>query len=253
MIHQLLQFWPTVAGVIVAVLAGGIVKGIISIGLPLVALPLLTLFVDLKVAIALLMVPMVASNLLLAIEGKGTLLLLRRFAPLLVALAVGTLIGTALFAALDSRILELSIGPLAIVFSTASYLHPNLEVPSQSERWLGPIIGLSSGVIGGMSTFFGPVLAGYVVGLKLERDIFVKSISMIYVCAASFLMLGGVTHGYAGPTLLGLSCLVMIPVYTGMRIGALIRRRIDPERFRIIVLTAIWLGGANLVRLGLGL
>ena len=243
---------PTVAGVTLAFLAGGLVKGVISIGLPLIALPLLLFVVDVKTAIALLMVPLIVSNLLQAIEGEGTAALLRRFWPLLVTLAIGTLLGTALFAALDQHTLMLTIGPLVIVFSTASYLHPNLVIPARAERWLGPVIGFASGVLGGMTTFFGPVLAAYVVGLRIGRDAFVKGIAMIYVCAAVFLTFGGIVHGYAGPTLLLLSCVGMIPVYLGMRIGTRIRHRTDPEKFRLLVLAAVWLTGANMIRLGLG-
>lgn len=243
---------PVVAGVTLAFLAGGLVKGVVSIGLPLVALPLLMLVVDVKSGIALLMVPLIVSNLLQAIEGPGTLMLLRRFWPLLLCLAGGTLLGTALFAALPPSALQLTIGPLAILFATASFLHPDLRVPPRTEPWLGPLIGLISGVIGGMTTFFGPVLASYVVGLRLGRDVFVKAIAILYVWASTFLLIGGVTHGYAGRDLLLWSCLAMVPVYVGMRIGLRIRRRTDPERFRYLVLGMVWLTGANMVRLGLG-
>ena len=249
---QFAQYLPAAIGVTAAFLAGGLVKGVISLGLPLVALPLLTVIVDIKSAIALLMVPMILSNILQAVEGGGTLPLIRRFTPLLIALAVGTMIGTAMFAALEAHVLQLTIGPLAIVFATASYFYPNLSVPSHSERWLGPSIGFFSGIIGGMTTFFGPVIAGYIVGLRLGRDVFVKSIAIVYVLAASFLMAGGIVHGYATPLLLTLSCVGMIPVYLGMQIGMRIRHRCDPEVFRKLVLGAVWLTGVNLVRLGLG-
>lgn len=248
----LLDIMPTVLGVALALLAGGLIKGIISIGLPLIALPLLLISVDIKTAIALLMVPMLVSNLLQAIEGKGTPILLRRFAPLLIAMAIGTAIGTALIAALAPHTLELTIGPLAILFATASYLHPNMVIPAHSENWLGALIGFVSGVIGGLSSFFGPVLAAYVVGLRLDRDVFVKGISLIYVFASVYLIIGGLGHGFATPLLLVWSALGMIPVYLGMRFGTLIRRRIDAERFRILVLAAVWLTGANMIRLGLG-
>lgn len=252
MIEQVIAHLPAIAGVTAAFLAGGIVKGVISLGLPLIALPLLTLIVDIKSAIALLMVPMILSNIIQAVEGGGTLPLVRRFTPMLLALGAGTMIGTALFTALDTHVLQLTIGPLAILFATASYLYPDLAVPSHSERWLGPTIGFFSGIIGGMTTFFGPVIAGYVVGLQLGRDVFVKSIAIVYVLAATFLMIGGIIHGYATPTLLGLSCLGMIPVYFGMRIGTRIRHRTDPEIFRKLVLAAVWLTGVNMMRLGLG-
>ena len=252
MMDQVVAHWPVIAGVTFAFLVGGFVKGVISLGLPLVALPLLLFVVDVKVGIALLLVPMVVSNVIQAIEGEGTVALLRRFAPLLMALTVGTLIGTSLLAQLDGRTLQLTIGPAAIVFSMVSFMHPQLAVPARSERWMGPMIGLFSGIIGGMTTFFGPVLAAYIFGLRLGRDAFVKGIAVIYVFAASLLMLGGITHGYATPTLLALSCLGMIPVYLGMRIGARIRHRTDPEKFRLLVLGAVCLTGINMIRLGLG-
>jgi uncharacterized membrane protein YfcA len=251
MMHPL-EILPTVVGVTLALGAGGLIKGIISIGLPLISLPLLLMAVDIKSAIALLMVPMLVSNLMQAIEGEGTLAMLRRFTPLLLAMAVGTMIGTALFAALSPQTLELTIGPLAILFSTASYLHPNLTIPARSEGWLGTLIGFVSGVIGGMSTFFGPVLAAYVVGLRLGRDAFVKGISLIYVFASGYLVAGGLMHGFATPMLLVWSAVGMVPVYLGMRLGALVRYRIDAEKFRVLVLAVVWLTGANMVRLGLG-
>jgi uncharacterized membrane protein YfcA len=250
--QPVIDMLPEIIGVTLAFLAGGLVKGVISLGLPLIALPLMTFVVDIKDAIALMMIPLIVSNVIQAIEGPGTAALLRRFTPLLIALAAGTLVGTALFAMLDNRTLQLTIGPVAILFSIASYLHPDLAVPPRSEYWMGPLIGVCSGILGGMTTFFGPVLAGYIVGLHLGRDTFVKGIAIIYVCASIFLMLGGIAHGYAGPTLLLLSCLCMIPVYAGMRIGAGLRHRTDPEKFRILVLGAVCLTGLNMIRLGLG-
>lgn len=44
----------------------------------------------------------------------------------------------------------------------------------------------------------------------------------------------------------------MIPVYLGMPIGQRLRRHINPDRFRLLVLGVVWLTGANLIRMGLG-
>ena len=93
----------------------------------------------------------------------------------------------------------LTVGVLAIVLSTFSILQPHVTVSRRQEPWLGPPIGFVSGVIGGMSTLFGPLLAVYVVGLKLPRDDFVKAISLLYLIAALCLTLGGTAQGTAGP------------------------------------------------------
>jgi uncharacterized membrane protein YfcA len=241
---------PIILGCTLAL--SGVVKGVLSLGLPLIGMPLLTLFVDLQTAVSVLMIPLVLSNLIQAVEGRGTLAMLKRFWPVIICLIGGTFVGTALFAALDRQVLLLTVGVLAIVLSTFSILQPHVTIPRRSEPWLGPPIGFASGVIGGMSTLFGPLLAVYVVGLKLPRDDFVKAISLLYLIAAVCLTLGGTAQGIAGPQELTWSAVAMIPVYGGMLIGQRVRRYINPDQFRILVLGVVWLTGANLIRMGLG-
>ncbi len=250
--RDLYSWLPIILACAAALTLAGVVKGVISVGLPLVGLPLLMLAVDVQTAVSLLMVPLVVSNLLQAVEGEGTIGLLRRFWPLILCLIVGTFIGTALFARLDQHLLLLTIGTFAILFSSLSILRPDLGLETHHERWFGPPIGFAAGVIGGMSTLFGPILSVYVVGLKLPRDVFVKAISLLYLIAATCLMLGGTAQGSASGKQLLWSAVAMIPVYGGMLIGQRIRKYIDPERFRLLVLGVVWLTGVNMIRIGLG-
>jgi uncharacterized membrane protein YfcA len=249
---DILPWLPTLLGCTIALVLAGVVKGVVSLGLPLTALPILMLVVDVATAINLLAVPIVLSNLVQAFEGSGTRLVLRRFWPTMVCLAVGTLIGTALFARLDQKVLLLSIGSFAVVFALVALLRPHLVIPPATERWLGPPVGLVGGVIGGMSALFGPVLATYVVGLRLPPILFVKSISILYVTAATMLLLGNIWHGTTGPRDIALSALGMIPVYAGMLLGRRIRHWLDPEKFQLLVLLVVLLTGANMIRGGLG-
>src|SRR2546423_4937250 len=119
---------PTILGCTLALLIAGIVKGVVSLGLPLVGLPLLMLVVDVPIAVNILIVPIVLSNLVQAFDGGGTWSVLRRFWPTLVCLAIGTWIGTALFARLDQHLLLLSIGIFAAFFAIVALLRPNLVI-----------------------------------------------------------------------------------------------------------------------------
>jgi uncharacterized membrane protein YfcA len=250
--QEIVAWLPIILACGVALVLAGVVKGILSIGLPLAGMPLLTLVVDVPTAVGILMIPLILSNLIQAIEGRGTLALLKRFWPLIICLIGGTFIGTALFAALDQHVLLLTVGVLAIVLSTFSIMQPHVTVSRHMERWAGPPVGFVAGLIGGMSTLFGPLLSVYVVGLKMPRDDFVKAISLLFLIASVCLMLGGTAQGTAGAKELTWSAVAMIPVYGGMLIGQRVRRYINPEQFRILVLGVVWLTGANLIRMGLG-
>jgi uncharacterized membrane protein YfcA len=248
-----LHLWlPEILACAAVMLLSGIVKGILGVGLPIVALPLLMLIVDVPTAVALLMIPLIASNFIQAVEGKGTIAIIMRFWKLLVALAIGTIFGTYLFAVIDRHVLLLIIGTFAIVATTASFLRPDVTVAPSLQRWLNIPVGFISGIIGGMSTLFGPILSVYVAGMGLGRDMFVKVISIFYTAASIALLVGGTSQGTAHGTELGLSVLTMIPVYGGMRIGQTVRRRINPVLFHKLVIGVVWFTGANLIRSGLG-
>lgn len=249
---QLVSALPAMLVCAAALFVGGLVKGVLSLGLPIVALPLMMLVVDVPVAVGMLIVPVLLSNVIQAAQGEGTIALSKRFAPLLVALGVGTLIGTALFAALERNTLLLTIGPISILFASASLLQPHLKITPPAERWLALPVGLISGIVGGMSTLFGPLLSIYVVGLHLPRDTFVKVLGMLYVLAAAVMLIGAIAQRTVGPLVLALSLAGMLPVYGGMLIGQRIRNRLDQKLFRILVLAVIWITGANMIRTGLG-
>jgi uncharacterized protein len=250
--NHLVDALPLLIACTLAFVAGGIVKGTISIGLPVVGLPLLTLVIDVRTAIGLLLVPILVSNVVQVFEGKGTWPLLRRFWRLTAALAVGLLVGTALLARMDPKQLLLVVGSFALAASLVMIAKPNLAIPPRAEPWLSIPIGLAAGVMGGISSMFGPLLTIYMLGLKLDRDDFVTAVSLVFTIAAVFLLAGAASNGAAGPAVLAVSTLCMVPVYAGMLIGRKIRDRLHPALFYRIVLAAVFLGGANMVRQGLG-
>ncbi|MGH6968119.1 MAG: TSUP family transporter, partial [Stellaceae bacterium] len=95
-------------------LAGSTVKGVAGIGLPLVAVPLLTVLVNLKTAVTMTTVPIIASNFVQSIQGGRFLHLLKRFWTLLVPLFVAIIVSTRLLVVLPEHVLELIIGVVII-------------------------------------------------------------------------------------------------------------------------------------------
>ena len=66
-------------------LVAGLVKGVIGLGLPTVSLAVLTVAVNLPVAVLLMVIPSAVTNVWQAVDGPHTMALLRRFWTLLAA------------------------------------------------------------------------------------------------------------------------------------------------------------------------
>lgn len=79
-----------------ALLAGGLVKGIIGIGTPLVVIPVLTIFVDVKLAVQLMALPLFLSNVFQGFRGRDTLAVIGRLAAATIGLAGGIVAGVML-------------------------------------------------------------------------------------------------------------------------------------------------------------
>jgi uncharacterized protein len=251
-IDHINAIWPAVLVCTAAFAVGGFVKGVVSIGMPLAALPLFTFVVDVRTAVGLLLLPILVSNVVQGFEGPGTYAFLRRFLPLIACLVLGSFIGSAMLASLEQKQLLLLVGSFAAVAAILSLMNPRLAIPAHGERWLSPPVGFASGVIGGMSTLYGPILIVYLIGLKLPRDEFVKGMSLLYLTAAVCLILGSLSQKTAGTFEFAMSAVGIIPVYFGMLVGRAVRKRINPDIFRKLVLGFLLITGVNMIRQGMG-
>lgn len=240
--------WLVVAIVIGAFLAAGTVKGVLGVGLPMIAVPLIASATSPAQAIALASVPVVVSNAWQSFHGGHTSACLRRFWPMLTAVVIGTLIGVQILATVDARVVSGILGVVLVVFTALQALPRTLELGPRSERWLGPPLGLIGGVLGGMSSLFGPLLILYLVALRLPKDVFVAAVALLFFTGSLPLFLGLVAHDILSPHQILLSALSALPVIAGLVIGRLLRQRIPQALFEKALFAVLVVIGLNLIR-----
>jgi uncharacterized membrane protein YfcA len=227
-------------------LFGGLIKGTFGLGLPMVATSLLALFLDVPKAVVLTSIPMVLANVWQAWRD-GQAGMLRRFWPFLLTMLPGTWIGTKLLFEIDPKLLVYVMGG-ALVFFCGLQLTPlRLKVPVRAEPWLNPIVGFAAGVLGGLTSLFGGIVALYLLMLDMDRDEFIGAIGIIYV-VASFALLGSVgLRGAVDLTTALLGVAICVPMFLGQGIGQRVRQRIAPEMFFKAVPVFLMLIGLALI------
>lgn len=234
---------------VIAVFAfGGMIQGTLGFGLPLTTMSLLSMFLDVPTAAALNTLPMMAGFLFQATRGGRMFETMRRFWPLLIALAIGTWLGAMLISVLDPRWLLGILGVIVLLFCAISFVHPALRLPPGMEMSWGAAIGFVSGVAGGVSTVHGPPLIMYVVALRLEKDEFVAALGTFFLMGSILVTIAYVEQGVLTRENAPWSLACVLPVLACMWLGQRWSRRIDRERFRKIVIFALLVLGLNLVR-----
>lgn len=240
----------------VALLAGvlivaGLVKGMIGFGLPLVALSILTQFLPKEWALALMILPVVFSNLFIGFQGRLFVPSLRRFWPVIVAVGGGILLGASSLGWLPQDGFLVLVGLVVIGFALAEQFHLVLPVPPRHERSVGVAAGLFGGLLGGISTAYGPPLIMYLTALRLPKVEFVAAIGTIWSFAALVLIVAFNRSGILDGERFWWSLAACVPVGFGLWIGSRLRDRIPQEPFRRVVRLALLVLGANLLRRGL--
>ncbi len=239
---------PVLAACIAAVLAGGLVKGVTGIGLPLVAMPILASFIPIPKAIALLSLSSIATSLLQGMHGGHFMRASRRLWPLFAGITAGVFASAWTLVVIDLELLYLLLGAVVVVFACVFQRRIVFDVAPRAEPWVAPVAGIVAGLIGGVSMLFGPIYAMYLSGLRLTKDFFVVGVSLANLVSTLALVAALAGYRLIGSEDLLASVLAMIPAFAGVLLGQKLRRHINEDAFRKALAVVLFLIGLNLIR-----
>jgi uncharacterized membrane protein YfcA len=239
-----------IAAVVCSLIVAGFLKGIIGVGMPVVALPLLSLFIDVKSAAMLLSMPLIFSNLPQALEGGKTGRCLIQLTPVLLGMIPGLFLGVRALLALDANVAKTIAGLVLIGVGGVTLLAPKLQLQSRLVLPAGITFGFFGGILGGIAAMSGPLVFIFMLAKGLRGKAFTKEASLFLVVSSGLLaILLMASRQFSWLDVL-VSSAAMLPVVLGIHAGQHMRDKIAPETFRRLVLIAVIAAGAELLRHG---
>ena len=232
--------------IILAVLSGGLVKGTLGFGMPMVALPIIAFVLPATTAMILLCAPIILTNFLQIKFNQGVSSY--RFLPMFLSMILGLIIGARLILEINintiTQIIALSIIFAALVNCFGIKIN---NINTNSEKTITIILGFGSGILGGLSTFYGPPMLAYLVAADLPKEKFVRTVSTMYFIG-SFPLYGSlIYYGFATTQDLIISLGLLIPAFISQQIGTKIRDKINQKQFRICILATLIILGVSLL------
>jgi uncharacterized membrane protein YfcA len=244
----------TVTTMIVAFSAlalGGFSKGVLGVGLPMVATPIISTFAPIPEVVAVMYFSVVSTNFYQAIAGGHLAPSIKRFWPMALVMLLAVPIGTFSLIRMSAGTISVLLGLAVTAFALVSIFNPTFRIRQRLERPASLLAGAGGGYFGGMALIGGPPVIMLMVGLHLKKEEFIGAIGLVYMCMlipAGFSLVGmGVLRAeHIVPGLVSL-----IPVGAALLAGQWVRGRIDQGRFRKVLLVSMALMGLNLIRKGL--
>jgi uncharacterized membrane protein YfcA len=198
-----------------ALWCGGFIKGALGVGTPLLTVPMMALVLPPQMAIAIMAIPVVVANLWQFAQAERSTAVIARFWPTFLAILVGTWVGVKILSVIDEKTLLVVVGISVIGFALLQGSRFRLHLPDPMVKPAGLFFGGASGLIGGLSSFFGPMLIVYLISIDQRM--------LIY------------------------SALATIPVTIGLLIGQRIRRRISDARFQYLIIGILVVSGCSML------
>ena len=234
-----------------ASLLGGVVKGAVGFGLPLVLVASLATFLPPDTALAMLLIPTVTSNVVQVLwQGVGaswvSVKMIRRF--LIIGL-VALVISAQLVGILPPKTLFLLIGLIIVILSMAQLM--GWRIPLHKGRSIVEVIlAILAGFSGGIAGVPGPPTVMYLTALDMPKEKSMQVQGMVYLLASVALMVAHIQSGVLRLAVVPMGMLMLIPAVLGMYIGGKLHNRMDQKRFRFLTLILLTIAGLNLIRRG---
>lgn len=233
--------------IVVGLAFAGFAKGTTGMGLPLVATPILAGVFGPKAAVVIVTIPIFAANSLLLLQGWRRLDVLRGVAPIIVASAVGTMIGVNLLALLDQRTFAILISLMVVVFLARGDRLIGDDPGATRARVLGPVVGFVGGVLQGTTSIASPVIGSFFHARKMDRHDYVVVLAAIFELNAAIQLIGYSILGLYTPDIVAIGLLGLVPTLLALMVGIFFRGRLDQARFRQLIVVLLVLSVANLL------
>jgi uncharacterized membrane protein YfcA len=232
----------------VAFIIAGAVKGLAGMGLPTTAIALLTLIVDPRTAIAVVLLPMLATNgwqVWRMGNVRAALWRYRWFAGLLM---IGVWVTTQFAAEASDRLIFGVTGGVIIVFVVVNLRQKLPKLPDRLDTATQIGFGTIAGVLGGLTAIWAPPMAIYLAARDTEKDEFVRATGLLIFLGSVPLFFGYLSENLLTGQLATVSAIMIVPAMAGFTIGERLRRNLDQNQFRRILLYVFLVLGLNLIR-----
>lgn len=232
------------ASIAAAFFVAGAVKGVSGLGLPVVAMGLLSLVLPPSTAAALLIAPAIVTNVLQCLGPhwrRLTLLL----GPMWVGIAIGSRLPLLPSLASGASTVRILLGFVMLGYSAYGLARPTfaLRLPQPWMAITSAVVGVASGVMTAATGINVFPMTVFLQSLPLERDEMIQALGLSFTVATVAL---AASLGWAAASSTWTSAagwLALGAAFAGLAVGNRLRTRIEPAQFRKLLFVLFGLLG----------
>jgi len=225
-----------IVAIFIAFALGGILKGATGAGAPIVTIPVMAAFYDVRIAVIIMVIPNLLTNIGQLYQFRKTIL--PRFFTISFALGggIGAFLGTILLVNLPIKILTLSVASIVIIYILLKLIVPSWKLNYIKAKKLVFLMGAGGGILQGSAGLSAPISITFLNSMKLERNQFIPTISVYFGVMSIFQMPTLYYYDFLNLETIIMSCISTIVLMVFMPFGSWIAKSVSKDSFDKITL-----------------
>jgi uncharacterized membrane protein YfcA len=239
--------WTQLVYAALGLLIAGLVKGAAGMGFSTTALPLLVLSLGVEKAMPLVLIPSLSSNVFVMIEAGEFGSMVRRFWLMLLCLVPGLILGIWCLAVVDKVSAAAVLGLVLVVYGVYALSRPAIRLPPHLEKPLQVPVGITNGFVNGLTGSQIFPLPPFLLTLDIKPNQFTQTNNIAFTLSSLVMMAGLTQIGFMSLPIFLVSIAGIVPTYFGVKLGDMVRARIDADTFRKMIIVVLMALGAVLI------
>jgi len=222
------------------------IHGALGFGFPLIATPLLVLFMPLPTAILLTLIPTVSINLVSIFTEKHWKQALRAYWPIPAFTIVGSIIGTQILLSVDPSPFRMLLALVLVAYLVTEGLTGSKQAHNLP-KWGMALFGLGLGLLAGVVNIFAPVIVVFALYTRMNPTLMVATFNMSFLTSKSGQIIGFIANDAFDPDVVLVTVALVPLVLLCLWMGIRIRRKINRDTYMQLLRGALWLIATALV------
>jgi uncharacterized protein len=223
----------------------GFVKGVVGLGLPAISMGLLALVMPPADAASILILPTVVTNIWQMAAGPSLKPIITRLWPFMLGVICGTLAGVGWL--VEGQYGAALLGIALALYALSGLASIRFTVSAGTEPWLGPIVGVVTGLVAAATGVFAMPAVIYLQAIGIEKEDLVQALGLSFTVSSIALAVNlasvSALNLSLGPASIGALAVACI----GMWAGQILRLRLQPATFRLCFLVGLLALGLYLI------
>lgn len=239
--------WDELSIIAAALAAGGLVKGVTGVGLPLVAVPILAGFLGVERAVLILVIPAVVLNAYQVLRHLAESAAMPEWPRMIGAGVPGAAVGAGVLHAASDRMLATALAIWILAYLVFRLLHPSFALSLRMRLRWSPVVGAAAGALQAATGISAPVVAAYADALGLRPSAYVFAVCAPFgAFAAAHLAVVSLSGIYTAE-LFTQSLFAVLPAIAAIPLGARLRVHISRAVFDGTIRVTLLLMAARLL------